>query len=500
VSVLKKFAGQTLIYGLTTVVSRLLNFVLTPILVHKYPTAVYGVFTNLYSWAAMVNALLAFGMETTFFRYLQKVEEKDQEKVFNNSFLITLFTAALFVFTVFFNVDAIASWLNNGVFNADYKTYVQFFTIILAADALAVVPFAKLRAEGKPLRYGLLKLVNIITFVCFTLLFILLIPALLRQPSSFANSVSSWFEDGWLGYVFLANLIASVVTLVMLAPQIISFQWKLDKKLMWSMLSYSLPILIANISFIINEYLDKMLLPKLLPDGQGEHDLGIYGAVSKIAVFLSIFIQGFRLGAEPFFFAYAKNANARQTYALIMQYFVMAMMVVMVGLSVNIEWLKYFIKGATIEARDEYWSGLFILPLILFNYVLLGIYINLSVWYKLTDQTRYGLYISGIGAIITFVLCYVLIPQYSYVGAVIVTSITYLVMLCLSYYWGQRYYAIPYKVGKMLLYMVIGGLLVYIDYHWFARNLWVGNAFLCAYLVLILFLEKDQFMKILHRK
>src|SRR5690606_24515780 len=182
--------------------------------------------------------------------------------------------------------------------------------------------------------------------------------------------------------------------------------------------SYSFPILIANISFIINEYLDKIALPMLLPGEQGKMDNGIYGAVSKNASFHSIAIQGFRLGAEPFFFTYAKNENARRIYAVIMDYFIIAAVLAMVAISANIEWLKYFIEGNDPEQQTLYWSGLPIVPILLLGYVLLGIYMNLSVWYKLTDQTRFGLYISGIGAVLTVLLNLILIPRYSYVGAV----------------------------------------------------------------------------------
>lgn len=498
-SVLKKFAGQTLIYGLSTIIARLLNFVLTPLFVNKYTTAVYGIFTKMYAWSAMVNALLAFGMETTFFRFLQKVEEKDKPKVFNTSFLITLITAPLFLITVFVFTNPIAAWLNKGHLDADYVLYVKLFGLILVADTLAVVPFAKLRADGRPLYFGMLKLINIAVFVSLNLIFILLIPYLISSQSSLAAFFTSWYREGWIGYVFIANLVASGVTLILLLPQIARFSWKLDTQLLRSMLYYSFPILIANISFIINEHIDKTLLPRLLPEEQGDRELGIYGAVSKIAIFLSIFVQAFRLGAEPFFFSYSKNANARQTYALIMEYFVLAMMLVMVGLSMNIEWLKYFIKGSTAAMQAEYWSGLFIVPILLFNYVLLGIYMNLSVWYKLSDQTRYGLYISGIGAVITMALCFALIPSYSYLGATLATSVTYLVMVSLSYYWGQKNYAIPYKVGKMFVYMLLGAALVGVNYLLLDRSLIWGNILLILYVGVIGYFEKNQLLKMFRK-
>ncbi|KGE14099.1 polysaccharide biosynthesis protein [Sphingobacterium deserti] len=490
--------GDTAIYGLSTIVSRLLNFVLTPLLISKFPASVYGVFTNVYSWAALINTFLAFGMETTYFRYLQKVEAEDRPKVFNNTFLVTLVTAMVFVGCLLFSDDAIAGWFGRKGLQsiADYKMYILLMGLTLAADALAVVPFAKLRSQNRPIRYAVLKLCNILVFVFFNLLFLVLIPKA-AEIGILPQVNLGWFREGWLGYVFLSNLIASTVTLVMLVPEMRGFRFQWDKGMLQSMLSYSFPIFVANISFIINEHLDKILMPNLLPEQIGERDLGIYGAIAKIAVFLSIFVQAFRLGAEPFFFSYAKHENARKTYALIMEYFVIAMMFVMVGLSMNIEWLKYFIKGGTEAEIAQYWSGLAYIPIILFNYVLLGIYMNLSVWYKLSDQTRYGLYISGIGALTTMVLCYYAIPRWSYVGAIFVTTATYVLMVALSYFWGQKNYVIPYNVRKILTHLFVGSALVVVNFTFLDRSIWWGNALLVFYLLLILLAERKFIQRVL---
>src|SRR5699024_200416 len=220
----------------------------------------------------------------------------------------------------------IGLWLSeNPHLDMDYIRFTKYFAFILCADALAVVPFAKLRAQGRPIRYSVLKIINIGIVVCANLFFLLLLPKLIREYSVWAEFAKPWFNEGWLGYVFISNLIASVVTLLLLLPEMLTFRFSLDLPMVKEMLVYSFPILIANISFIINEHLDKMLFPKLLPGEQGEIDLGIYGAVSKIAVFLNLFVTAFRLGAEPFFFSYAKNENARMVYAKIMEYFVIAM-------------------------------------------------------------------------------------------------------------------------------------------------------------------------------
>lgn len=428
----------------------------------------------MYSWAAMLNAVLAFGMETTYFRYLQK-HEGDKARVFNNSFIVICFISVLFLGTIFLFATGISTWLNNGVYDADYRRYVIYFALILVADALAVIPFARLRAEGRPIRFAVLKLLNILTFVGGTLLLIVAIPLLLAAKPALAPYFDGWYRQEWLGYVFIANLAASLVTLLLLLPELLKIRLQLERKLVMDMLAYSFPVLIANISFIINEHIDKLLIPKLIPGDAGSRDLGIYGAVSKIAVFLSIFVQAFRLGAEPFFFSHAKNKNARQTYAVIMDYFVIAMVLVMIGITVNIDWLKNFIRGGSAAEQAEYWSGLPVIPVLLLNYVLLGVYMNLSIWYKLSDQTRFGLYISGIGAVVTLVLNYLFIPQYSYVASAWATLAAYGVMVVLSYRWGSRRYPIPYRVGKNLRYIAAGVFVCWLAFSIFNHDLIIGN-------------------------
>ncbi len=458
---------------------------MTPVFTNNFATSVYGILTNLYAYASFVNAVLAFGMETTFFRYLQKVEG-DKKKVFDSTFLVTLITAFLFLISVFTFAEPLARVLSHGENVADYTSYVKFFAIMLAADAIAVIPFAKLRSEGRPIRYGLIKTLNIVIYVCCILIFIYVLPNVDSQSAL----VSGWFREGWLGNIFLANVIASVLTLVLLLPQMASFQFRVDGKLIKSMLNYSFPILIANISFIINENLDKMIIPMLLPEG-GNEQTGSYGAATKIAVFLSLFVTAFRLGAEPFFFAHAKHQNAKNTYANIMEYFVIGMLVVMIGICANLSWLKNFIRGQE-DQLASYWSGLYMVPYILFNYVLLGIYMNLSIWYRLSDQTRYGLYISGIGAIITIVLNFCLIPYYSYVGAVFATTCTYVIMVSLSYFWGQRNYPIPYPVKKILIYLIVGAVIAWLAS---ALGFWIGNLLLLGFIAAVVYLEKNKLMK-----
>jgi O-antigen/teichoic acid export membrane protein len=258
--------------------------------------------------------------------------------------------------------------------------------------------------------------------------------------------------------------------------------------------------LVANISFIINENLDKLLLGKLLPQGISDREVGIYGACAKISLFLSIFIQAFRLGAEPFFFSHAKNKNAGQTYAKIMDYFVITVCVIFIALITNIEILKYFVKGRGATQTALYWTGLRVVPPLVFGYVSLGIYMNLSVWYKLSDQTKYGLYISGIGAILTIVINVLFIPKYSYMASAWASLIAYASMMILSYIWGQKNYPIPYNLPKALAYIISSIIIVYLSFYVFNRNIFAGDTLLVLYVLTAVYFEWKDLKAILGRR
>lgn len=498
---IKKFAGQTAIYGLSTVISRVLGFLLTPLYVRLYPTKLYGVFTVLYSWASILNAMLAFGMETTFFRYLNK-SGNDREKVYNNTFIVILFLATLFVGMAFFFSGNIAQWMvtDHTTSLSDYAQYIKLFILILAVDALAVIPFAKLRAEGKPLKFGIIKIANILSFVGLNLFLLLAVPAIIKNDLIFADFFREWYRPGWLGYVFISNLVASTVTLLFLLPQLMELKLKVDRPLILDMLNYSFPILVANLSFIINENSDKIFLKELLPESIAEEQAGIYGACAKLAIFLSIFVQAFRLGAEPFFFSHAKNKNSGDTYAMIMNYFIIAISLIFVGIAANIEILKHFISAKDPVQRELYWSGLKIIPVLLLGYVNLGIYMNLSIWYKLSDQTRYGLYISGIGALMTIVLNIIFIPKYSYVASAWISFAAYSTMMVLSYLFGQKHYPIPYNIRKASGYLLSSVIIVTVSYNFFNRNLIAGNILFALFALLILYIERTNLRKIFSGK
>ncbi|MFC5283120.1 lipopolysaccharide biosynthesis protein [Pedobacter alpinus] len=490
-STIKKFASQTALYGIATVASRILNFFLTPIYTRVFDKKVYGVFTEMYSYASILNALLSFGMETTFFRYINKKGDQ-KEAVYANTFIVVLCTSAIFLATTLIFIDPIAAWVQDErlVSVAEYKTYIKFFVFILVIDAISVVPFAKVRADGRPGRYSLIKLINVLTFIGLNLFFIFVIPYIIKNQSFGAAYFQEWYRNNWIGYVFVANLIASLLTLFLLIPELLQLKLKLHKDLALEMFTYSWPVLVANLSFIINENVDKIFLSHLLPANISNAQVGIYGACSKIAIFLSIFIMAFRLGAEPFFFSYAKNENAGKTYAFIMDYFVLAISLIFVGVVANIELLKNFIA-------PEYWVGLDVVPILLFGYVSLGIYMNLSIWYKLSDQTKYGLYISGIGALVTIVLNLLFIPKYGFMASAWVSLTAYTSMMILSYILGQKNYAIPYHLKRNVAYLMASIILVWLSYIYFNKSLIIGNILFVGFGLVILYLERSQIKKIL---
>jgi len=493
-STAKKFAGQTAIYGISTIAGRTLNFFLTSVYTRTYSRSIYGIFGSMFAYASMLQAVLAFGMETTFFRYLNKHEDKKQQ-VYNNSFAAVFVTTLVFLALTLTFLNPLTRWLKieqTTSFN-DYRLYVIYFIAFLVIDAWCVVPFAKVRADGRPARYGFIKLANIFTFIGLNIFFIYIVPFVIRHHFIGAAWLSAWFRPGWLGYIFLSNLIASVLTFLLLLPEVIKLRPDLHFSIFKNMLVYSMPILVANLSYIINENLDKQLLGKMLPPATSSEQVGVYVACAKISVFLSIFVQAFRLGAEPFFFSHAKSKNAGQTYARIMDYFVIAVCLAFLGITANIGLLKYFIGSS-------YWVGLDVIPPLLFGYVSLGVYMNLSVWYKLSDQTRYGLYISGIGAIITIVLLVLYIPKYSYMAAAWISALSYAVTMVLSYIWGQKNYPIPYHLKKNLAYIISSCILVYLSYYLFKSNLIIGNALLLIFVSAAIYLEWKDFKTILTRK
>jgi O-antigen/teichoic acid export membrane protein len=457
---LKKLAGQTLVYGMGTIVPRLLNyFLLTPFYTRVFVTGEYGVITELYAYMAFLLVLLTYGMETAFFRFAEK--EPDPKKVFSTSLISLLFSSSLFILLVVLFDQPIADLIQY----SNHPEYITMFSIIVALDAFTAIPFAYLRKMNRPLRFSIIKIVNVLVNVGLNFFFLWLAPKMLvHNPDSWVNLV--YDPSIGVGYAFIANLVSSGIMLLMLMPDILRIKLVLDRDLLRRMLRYAFPLLIVGLAGMVNEVADKIIFKFLLvvpagiadPEAYAMGQLGIYGAAYKLSVLMTLFIQMFRYAAEPFFFAQKKEDNARQVYADVMKYFIIFGLFIFLGVTLFADVVKYFIG-------PDYWEGLFILPIVLMANLLLGITFNLSIWYKLNDMTRFGAYIALAGAAVTIILNVLLVPRFSYLGSALGHLSAYILMVILSYYWGQKYYRIEYQLGRIGFYTVLALALFIFGYY-----------------------------------
>jgi O-antigen/teichoic acid export membrane protein len=457
---LKKLAGQTLIYGMGTIVPRLLNyFLLTPFYTRIFITGEYGVITELYAYMAFLLVLLTYGMETAFFRFAEK--EPDPKRVFSTSIVSLLVTSSLFVFIVVIFKQPVADLIKYG----NHPEYITMFSIIVALDAFTAIPFAYLRHKNKALRFSVIKIINVLVNVGLNFFFLWLAPKMVaHNPESWVRLV--YDPSIGVGYAFIANLVSSGITLLLLLPDITGVKPVVDRELLRRMLRYAFPLLIVGLAGMVNEVADKIIFKYLLIVPPGEPDaeayamgqLGIYGAAYKLSVLMTLFIQMFRYAAEPFFFAQRKEENAKQVYADVMKYFILFGLFIFLGVTLFADVVKYFIG-------PDYWEGLFILPIVLLANLLLGIVFNLSIWYKLNDMTRYGAYIGLAGAAVTILMNVLLVPQLSYLGAAIGHLSAYVLMVILSYIWGQKFYRIDYQMRRIGFYTVLTIALFVVGYY-----------------------------------
>lgn len=432
---LRKLAGQTAIYGLSSVVARFLNFLLTPLLTSKgvFAPEEFGVITSFYAWAAFINVLLTFGMETTYFRFANR-EELDTKRTYATAFFSVAGLSLFFTVVCLLFPDALAAGMRYPM----HGNLVWMLGLALGLDAMTSLPMARLRKENRPWRFVLVNMVNVGVTVVLSLYY-------------FAYAKQHDPSIG-VGHVFLINLIASAVKFLLLVPQ-----WPrwgvIDNTLLKPMLVFAAPLAIAGLAGMVNETADRTVLKYLLPADTADEQIGIYGACYKLAVLITLFIQAFRMGAEPFFFSHAKEQDSKQTFARIMNVFVAVCMVAFLTVMLFLDVFKWFIPN---EAFHE---GLRVVPILMLANVFLGIYYNQSVWYKLTDRTRAGSTISLLGAGITLVLLFALIPIMGYMGAAWATLACYASMAIISYAWGQKHYPVPYNVTRVLLYMACGVVL-----------------------------------------
>jgi len=442
---LKKLAGQTVIYGLGTILPRFLNYFLTPILTREFLPAEYGINSELFAYISFLNIVFTYGMETTFFNFNSKLD--DRQSVYNTALISLITSSIIFSLILFTFSSVIANALSTP--NAIYPVqFIVWSILIIALDAIAAIPFARLRAENKALKFSMLKLVNVIINFGLTVFFAKICKdAYDNNDQSFLSSIYN--PEIGIGYVFLATLIANLITVVLLGRQIISIQLHLNTELLKQMLRYTWPLIILGLAGMINETLDRIILKKLMVDkSEAQVAQGIYGACYKIAILMTIFIQAFRFAAEPFFFGKSKEKDSKKLYAVVMKYFVIFCLLLFLGTVMNLEWIKYLVD-------EPYWSGLKVVPVLLLANLCLGIVYNLSIWYKLSSQTKYGAIISVIGAVITIVVNVIFVPSYSYVACAWATLAAYGGMMVLSYILGQKYFPIKYNLRAISVYTVI---------------------------------------------
>ena len=471
-STLKKFFKDTIIYGLATVLPRLMNFVLVPLHTDTLETTSYSDNTTFYVYAAFFNVLLTYGMETAFFRFFSKSDEKN--KVFSTALISLTVTSILFFVVVFSFNEQLAALVNLD------QTYFNLLLGVLVLDTLVVAPFAYLRATGKPIKFAVIKLSNIAIYVLLNFLFLWAIPKFGFQFFDFDNT-------DLVKYIFIANLIASIATLLLLSPCFFKTKPQFDASILKQFLNYGWPIMVAGLAYVINENFDKWLLPEML----GKDINGAYSGCYKIAVFMTIFIQGFRLGAEPFFFNHSKEANSKDTYATIMKYFVIfgSFMLVFIVSYLDI------IKGLLVK-DESYWVAIEIVPIVLLANLCLGIYFNLAIWYKLTDKTRYGMYFSIVGAIITIAFNYIMIPKIGFMASAWATLAAYGVMMMLSYFIGQKHYPVPYNLKKIGFFLILAITLSILALN-SSNNYYINTGLVLLFLGIATVIEKNQLKQLL---
>lgn len=482
---LRKLASQTAIYGLPTIVGRLLNYFLTPLYTYMFSTTEFGDVTSAYAYVSFLLVFLTYGMETTLFRFSQTEPEK--EKVYSTA-LISLFTSSLlFILITCFFAAPIAEKLKF----SGHPEYIVWFAVILGCDAFSAVPFARLREQNKAKRFAVIKSLNIAINIGLNVFFIWFCKGVHESSGSvFKPFVEMIYSPSiGIGYIFISNLAASVVTLLLLSTDIFSVKWKVDPVLWKRMMRYGLPLLVAGLAGMANETLDRTIIPHLIPGELGKSQNGIYGACYKIAILMTIFIQAFRFAAEPFFFSHSKEKDAKKTYADIMKFFVIICSVIFLGTMMNMEWIQYFVG-------KKFREGLDVVPILLLANLFLGIFINQSIWYKLTGQTSYGAILTIFGAAITIILNFYWIPRIGYMGSAWATLICYASMMVVSYFWGNKHYPVNYDLKRILGYLGLSLTLYFISVlirtESASINLFINNLMFIGFILFAWKLEKNN--------
>ncbi len=491
-SLLKKLASETAIYGLSSIVSRLLNFaILIPFYTRIFVPDEYGIVSDLYTWTALLVVVFTYRMETTFFRFGSKKGQLDN--AFSTAIISLLVSTGLFAALLIGFAQPISDWLQY----PDLKIFVIWLILILGLDALAAIPFARLRLENRPIRFASIKIFNILVNIFFIFLF------LKWMPESSHSFLPDFLQPSQrIGFVFVANLLASGATLLLLLPLFVKVRLRFDRALWRKMIVYTLPLVMVGFAAVVNSQGGITLLKMLLPgDLQSNLDqTGLYSAALKIAVFMTLFTQAFNYAAEPFFFRHADRSDARRIYGQVAQGFTLVGSLAFLGIMLFIDLIQYFLG-------PDFRSGLEIAPILLMANLFLGLYYNFSVWYKLTDRTIVGAYISGIGAVITLLINFILIPHIGYFAPAWAMLVCFVFMSGSCYLLGRKHYPIDYPIGKMASYIGISLVTFFIS-KWLIemmgiegmRVLAVNSVLFLVCLFVFFRMEKDLFKQFLPGK
>lgn len=451
---IKKLAGQTLWYGLSSIAARFINYLLTPYLTYKFLEWQYGEMSIVYAFIPFMNVIYTYGMETAFFRFANKADKKE---VYNST------SISLIISTVFLSVLLLLLQHPLSVLLqiTQHPEYLSMAAAIIGLDALTTIPFAKLRQDGRPVKFAMTKVGGIIINIISVYFFLSICPSLAKDPNSF---VHLFYNKDWaVGYVLLANLIQNIVTLLLLAKQFLGFEFRFNKQLWKEMMIYGLPLIIAGFAGMINETFDRIMLGWWVPVDHklsasmavkaAKAEVGVYSACYKLSILITLAVQAFRMGAEPFFFKQSTEENAPRVYARVMKFFVITLCGMFLLVMLYLDLWKHFIRN------PKMWDGLKVVPILLLANMFLGIYYSLSIWYKLSNKTLAGAWITLIGAVITLAINYFLIPHYGYMACAWATFACYGSMMVISYIWGQKEYRVPYAWKKLSAYIVITVLL-----------------------------------------
>ncbi|WKS95121.1 lipopolysaccharide biosynthesis protein [Riemerella columbina] len=473
---MKKLLNETIIYGIGAILPRVIYFILNPFFIYYINKEEFAQFTNLYAYMSYVNILLTLGFETSFFRYSS--DQNQAQSTFNTSFWFLFSTASLFLLTTFFFGVPIA----NAIGYAHHPEYIRWFGLIAFFDTLCVIPLAWLRFHNRPIRYSAIRVLQVLVQVLCVLVLFLAIPKNISAKFGMNTQVS---------YAFVSNVVASVFGVILLIPVILKVKLSFSASLFKKMFKYSYPIMLAGLAFMVNENFDKTVQYGIIPKG----DAGAYGGCYKLAVLMTLFVTAYRMGVEPFFFKQMNQQNAPKTYAKVTEYFTLFASIAALGIIANISWLK------TIFITDSsYWIAIDIVPIIVIANLCFGIYYNLSTWYKVTDRTGYGTLISWAGAGITIILHLLFLKTYGFMVSAWTTLVAYLSMMLISYFLGQKHYPIPYKVKKMSLVLLVLAIFSFLSYQVFNANVWLGNALLFIFTAGILWNEKNNLLKLRHKR